>query len=62
MCFLQGKFLYLGLKFEGWSLKSSLLDPEGSYNPKSWLERVIIVGLNHQPGKVTMSISSKYYF
>ncbi|XP_050734554.1 neutral alpha-glucosidase AB-like [Eriocheir sinensis] len=55
----QGKFLYLGLSYEKGILKSQRLDPNGSYETNSWLERVIIIGLDKRPFKVTLNSASQ---
>ena len=43
---------------ESGQLKSEMIDPNGKYETKSWLERVIIVGLNNEPSKVTIESGS----
>ncbi|KAB7503946.1 Neutral alpha-glucosidase AB [Armadillidium nasatum] len=52
------KFLYLHFNFEGGILSSRIIDPLGRYLSKSWIERVVILGLKNEPSKVTMSSSS----
>lgn len=54
----KGKFLYLQLKFENGVLRSSKLDPNGTYKTKSWLERVVVVGLKSKPTKITLNTAS----
>ena len=57
----QGKFLYIGLSYENGVLTSQRLDPNGFYKTGSWLERVIIVGLDKKPTKVTLSSTCKSF-
>ncbi|CAL4170720.1 unnamed protein product, partial [Meganyctiphanes norvegica] len=54
----KGKFLYLKLKFENGVLQSSKLDPNGTYKTKSWLERVVIVGIKNKPSKISLNTAS----
>lgn len=58
MEYKQGKFLYLHLNFEGGILSSKIIDPNGKYQTKAWLERVVIFGLKNEPSKVSMTSSS----
>lgn len=51
----QGKFLYLAFSYEGGVLTSKKIDPNGSYDTASWLERVIVIGLHKQPTKVSVN-------
>lgn len=57
---LQGKFLYLAFSYEGGVLTSKKIDPNGSYDTASWLERVIVIGLHKQPTKVSVNSASEY--
>ncbi|XP_067007712.2 neutral alpha-glucosidase AB [Anabrus simplex] len=41
----QGKYLYLSLKYESNKLTSRFIDTTAFYPTKSWLERVVIVGM-----------------
>ncbi|KAK7082721.1 hypothetical protein SK128_025162, partial [Halocaridina rubra] len=54
----KGKFLYLALSYERGILTSTRIDPNGTYETNSWLERVIVIGLKNQPSKVTLKTSS----
>nr|XP_053642983.1 neutral alpha-glucosidase AB-like [Cherax quadricarinatus] len=54
----QGKFLYLALSYEGGILTSKKVDPGGTYETGSWLERVVVIGLQKRPSKVTIQSAS----
>ncbi|XP_066973212.1 neutral alpha-glucosidase AB isoform X2 [Macrobrachium rosenbergii] len=54
----QGKYLYLEFSYADGVLTSKKIDPNGSFDTSSWLERVIIVGLKQQPSKVILKSSS----
>lgn len=57
---LQGKFLYLAFSYEDGVLTSKKIDPNGSYDTASWLERVIVIGLHKQATKVSVNSASEY--
>lgn len=42
-------------------LRSRRLDPNGNFETNSWLERVIVIGLDKRPSKVTLSSTCKYF-
>uniref|UniRef100_A0A6A7FRA2 Glucosidase II subunit alpha n=2 Tax=Hirondellea gigas TaxID=1518452 RepID=A0A6A7FRA2_9CRUS len=57
MDYRKGKYLYILLSYSGSQLVGKVLEPsvpDSRYVTKSWLERVVIVGLNDQPSKITM--------
>ncbi|XP_076065923.1 glucosidase 2 subunit alpha isoform X2 [Oratosquilla oratoria] len=54
----EGKFLYLSLTYEDRILQSRKIDPSGVYKTRSWLERVIIIGLKEKPNKILLNSSS----
>lgn len=57
---LQGHYLYLEFTFKGSQLSGKLLEPaKPRHVTKSWIERVVVVGLNNQPNKITMVTKGK---
>ncbi|MCL4150417.1 UNVERIFIED_CONTAM: hypothetical protein GTU68_014904, partial [Idotea baltica] len=50
---------YRKFTYEAGILTSRILDPNGKFRTKSWLERVIILGLKNGPSKITMNSGSE---
>lgn len=53
-----GKYVYLNLKFSVNELSSEIIDPDASFNSQSWVERVIIAGLDKVPKTATLTAST----
>lgn len=56
--YLSGKYLYLEFEFKDGVLSSRKIDTTASYPTKSWLERVVLVGLPKAPKSATQHLSS----
>jgi len=54
----NGKYIYLNLSFTNNVLKSEFIDQGATYSSQSWIERVIIAGLDKIPTKAVLSSSS----
>uniref|UniRef100_A0A8D8HTH0 Glucosidase II subunit alpha n=3 Tax=Culex pipiens TaxID=7175 RepID=A0A8D8HTH0_CULPI len=54
----SGKYLYLEFEFKDGVLSSRKIDTTASYPTKSWLERVVLVGLSKAPKSATQHLSS----
>lgn len=52
----QGKFVYINYKFDGSKLTNNFVKPP-NYDSKSWIERVVIAGLDRQPKSATITIN-----
>ncbi|XP_055615481.1 neutral alpha-glucosidase AB [Toxorhynchites rutilus septentrionalis] len=50
----HGKYMYIELEFKNNVLSSKKIDETASYATKTWLERVILVGLSKQPKSATL--------
>ncbi|CRK87777.1 CLUMA_CG001536, isoform A [Clunio marinus] len=53
----QGKYLYLDFEFKDGVLSSRYIDETAKFSTKTWLERVVIVGLNKTPTSATLRTS-----
>ncbi|XP_055711223.1 neutral alpha-glucosidase AB [Phlebotomus papatasi] len=53
----NGKYTYLNLEFKDNVLTAKKNDEKANYDTKSWLERVVIVGLDHVPKYATLDMS-----
>ncbi|XP_047740742.1 neutral alpha-glucosidase AB-like, partial [Hyalella azteca] len=53
----NNEYLYIQLKFSKNELSSSVVEPQSpTYSTKSWLERVVVLGLATPPTKVTLTL------
>ena len=50
----DSKYLYLEFEFKNNRLQAKYIDENASYRTKSWLERVVIVGLDKTPKSATL--------
>ncbi|GAB0095795.1 neutral alpha-glucosidase AB [Sergentomyia squamirostris] len=55
----NGKYLYLSLEFKDNVLTAKKIDEKANYDTKSWVERVVIVGLEHVPKSATLNVSGE---
>ncbi|XP_059616184.1 neutral alpha-glucosidase AB [Phlebotomus argentipes] len=55
----SGKYIYVSLEFKDNVLTSRKNDEKANYDTKSWVERVVIVGLEHVPKSATLSVSGE---
>lgn len=51
----QGKYIYVNYEFDGSKLVNKFIHPP-NYGSKSWIERVVIAGLERQPKSATIIV------
>jgi alpha 1,3-glucosidase len=54
----KGVFLYRKFEFNNNQFISSSAEPSGQYKTKEWLERIIVLGLQSKPRRITMKDAS----
>lgn len=52
----QGKYIYIHYKFDGTKLTNTFVKPP-NYDSKSWIERIVIAGLENQPKSATITVA-----
>lgn len=58
----EGEYLVRQFSFSDNQLTGSSGDPSGSYSTKSWLERVLIVGVPRAPSSVSIQSGRRTFF
>ncbi|XP_055683933.1 neutral alpha-glucosidase AB [Lutzomyia longipalpis] len=55
----KGKYIYLNLEFKDNVISCRKNDEKANYDTKSWVERIVIVGLEHVPKSATLNVSGE---
>lgn len=55
----NGKYIYSQIEFKNNVLSSKFIDPNATFETLSWIERVVIVGLDKVPQSATLKTASK---
>ncbi|XP_028409802.1 neutral alpha-glucosidase AB-like isoform X2 [Dendronephthya gigantea] len=51
----KGKYEYREITFKRGKLESKTLDPSAHYETKSWLERIVILGMSQNPSQIVVT-------
>ncbi|XP_065342751.1 neutral alpha-glucosidase AB [Cloeon dipterum] len=54
----KGQYVSLVYHYDGTTMVSQLVDKEASFASKSWLERIIVMGVRKAPGKIVLKSPS----